>query len=719
MKSLLLIPSRTGRRAAAGVLLALSLLAAACGGASQNDGAPSPVAIAPNPTGEPAGDGAPSPVAIAPNPTGTPALGEPPPLASARPVASPEPPPLSAADAADTGGEPSPLATARPVASPEPPPTLSAADTADTGGEPAPVRTARRQRAPDRDLAELAERLRGAASSEPAPGDAAPLSVGDARDFWLTNLNDGSARSITATLRAVSDNAYWFVDEAAAVAQDGIEKAAERFEETVRPALVSAFGDVRKPGIDGDERIVVLHSALDGAAGYFGSKDSFSKEVHPHSNEREMVYMDANVLGVGSDLYMAVLAHELQHAIHFEQDVGEESWVNEGMSELAVEVAGYRILSLRAFQRRPHTQLNYWADAPYKRAAHYSASAWFFIYLAQRIGGFDSLAQLAREPLDGIDGVDSFLRPRGMTFEQVFADWTVANYLDADDDRYGYRDREMRVGPVRTLNSGVGRSDHLPQFSARYYEIADGYQGGVVRFEGDTETRQVGTECAAGPTCWWGGRGDGIDTRLTRAFDLSGVYEATLEFSIWHDIEKGWDYGYVQVSEDGGQSWRILAGAHTTDSNPSGNAYGPGYTGEARGWKREAIDLTPFAGKPILVRFEYVTDDAIYLDGLLIDDVSIPQIGFSDETESPQAWEAEGFELAGPPLAQEFAVQIVEIGLDGSYTVSRMGLDDLNRGEARLDRLGSEVGTVAIVVSPTTEGTRHPASYTLEFWDGG
>ena len=86
--------------------------------------------------------------------------------------------------------------------------------------------------------------------------------------------------------------------------------------------------------------------------------------------------------------------------------------------------------------------------------------------------------------------------------------------------------------------------------------------------------------------------------------------------------------------------------SHTTTDNPSGNAYGPGYTGSSDEWLQESIDLTPFAGGPVLLRFEYVTDDAVYLDGLLIDDLSIPELDL-DLSSTDDDWHADGFSLAG------------------------------------------------------------------------
>ena len=519
-------------------------------------------------------------------------------------------------------------------------------------------------RPPDRDLEELATRLRGVTASDPSPAMAAPLSQGEQDTFWITDLDDGSAHSITATLHVVSDNAYWFVENDVDFDQQGLEEAAQIFESRVRPAVVRTFGDIRNPGIDGDPRLFVLHSKLNGAAGYFGSADAFPANVHPHSNEREIIYMDIETLPPGTDIYMAVIAHEFQHAVHFNHDTGEESWVNEGLSELASEVAGYRLQSPRAFLVRPDTQLNFWADESYDRIPHYGASALFFRYLAQRVGGHRNLTDLITEPLDGIEGVDSFLNDHGLTFLEVFADWVIANYIDAEDERFGYQDHNLTVLPDRTLRPNNVVQATQPQFSARYHKIDLSSSDGVLTFKGDTSVRQVGADCVRGALCWWSGRGDGIDTMLTRELDLTGLDEATLEFMVWYEIEEGWDYAYVEASDDDGRTWHILEGRHTTTDNPSGNAYGPGYTGSSDEWLQESIDLTPFAGGPVLLRFEYVTDDAVYLDGLLIDDLSIPELDLSISPDD--TWHSDGFSLAGDSLPQNFIVQVIQTAPTGA-----------------------------------------------------
>src|SRR5690606_28371025 len=75
---------------------------------------------------------------------------------------------------------------------------------------------------------------------------------------------------------------------------------------------------------------------------------------------------------------------------------------------------------------------------------------------------------------------------------------------------------------------------------------------------------------------YWSGRAPNRDHTLTRAFDLTGVDSATLTFDVWYDLPDGWNYGYVEVSTDGGDTWLIVRGDHTSDRNRYGAAYGPG-----------------------------------------------------------------------------------------------------------------------------------------------
>ena len=113
----------------------------------------------------------------------------------------------------------------------------------------------------------------------------------------------------------------------------------------------------------------------------------------------------------------------------------------------------------------------------------------------------------------------------------------------------------------------------------------------------------------------------------------------------------------------------------------------------------------------MLIRFEYVTDDAVYLDGLLLDDIGIPELAFLDDGEDDAGWDARGFTRVDGDLVQRFAVQLVERYADGGVRVSRMTLDEDNTGEIVAEGVGGGFESAVVIVSPVTEGTRQPASF--------
>ncbi len=118
----------------------------------------------------------------------------------------------------------------------------------------------------------------------------------------------------------------------------------------------------------------------------------------------------------------------------------------------------------------------------------------------------------------------------------------------------------------------------------------------------------------------WSNRADVADLRLQREFDLSKVKNATLKYWTWYDLEKDWDYAYLSVSEDGGQTWKLVKAPSMTDSNPANANYGWGYTDKSGGgdraeWIQESVDLSPYAGKKIIVAFDTINDLAVNRPG--------------------------------------------------------------------------------------------------------
>ena len=609
-------------------------------------------------------------------------------------------------------------------------PTPTAIPTATPIPAPIPNAVLIAEDPPVRDLFALAQRYGNADADDASltrtlPPDPLCCEVGHRKQFFVTDLIARRVYTVEAQLLSVSENAYWYADIETDLTAQELEQTADVFEREIRPPIVDAIGDIWKPGVDGDPRLVVLHTPLAAAAGYFSSSDSYPRATHPHSNEREMIVMDGDWLRPGSRQYFGVLAHEFQHAVHWNLDLGEDVWVNEGMSEVATEIAGYEASFVDLFLLHPESQLNFWPDEPRATLPHYGGATLFVEYLAQHYGGNNGLAILAREPMDGVNGVESYLTQYGVSFTDVFADWIVANYLDAKLDRidgveseweldaYTYAGRSVSPHRVRQIDGDFEQTTTQPQLSARYYELRLPDGDALVEFHGEETVAQVAIDCHSGSYCWWGGNGDMIDTTLEREFDLSEVGEATLEFRMWHNIEEDWDYAYASVSTDDGATWVTLDGEHTTREDPLGANYGAGLTGNSGGnsanWVQERMDMSDYAGEEsVLLRFEYITDDGVNLDGILIDDIAIPEIGFADDAETDGDWRANGFHRIDNSLPQAFVIRVIEFGKDGSVLVRRM-----NAGKFSIEDFGESLDYAAIVIAPITHTTYQPATYSL------
>ncbi|OGO49480.1 MAG: hypothetical protein A2148_05505 [Chloroflexi bacterium RBG_16_68_14] len=577
---------------------------------------------------------------------------------------------------------------------------------------------------PQRDLADLARRFRGL-TDPPRQIQLPPPALGDIQQFDLLVLPSGpeelpERRTVSATLRAVSEHAYFFFEEGADVDDGQVDAAVRVLEETVWPRVTGAFGPPPIPGVDGDPRIVLLHADLGSAvAGYVSDEDAYPREVVSHSNQREMIYLNLTQYPLGSPGYTQLLAHEFQHVIHRGLDADEETWVGEGLSEVAAALVGDGTTFSNAFLEQPDTQLNAWTELQ-SSAAHYGASSLFFAYLLEQTEG--GVRQLAAEPANGVDGVRAFLRATGSarTFDQLVADWAVANFLDEPEGPYGYRGREVS-GPTTTGIEGPGPGEgEAGQFGADYLEVRAGEFADTPTFvfRGETQVPVLAAQETAAGSFWWSNRGDNIDATLTRELDLTGVQQATLTFRTWFDIERWYDYGYVAASRDGGRTWTALSGSQTTTEDPLGVGYGPGYTGRSGGgeapqWVEERIDLSAYAGARILLRFEYLTDDSTSESGWAIEDIAVLEFDFFDDAEADiGGWRREGFRRVDDLLPQRFQLRLITLG--PAPEVEVIALDNRNEAQVALPGLGAEYQTAVIVILGATEGTTEPARYRYE-----
>ena len=155
----------------------------------------------------------------------------------------------------------------------------------------------------------------------------------------------------------------------------------------------------------------------------------------------------------------------------------------------------------------------------------------------------------------------------------------------------------------------------------------------------------------SGENMWYTGADqDWADLRLART--IANV-PADAKFWMWNDyvIEEDWDYGFVEVSTDGGSTWtelKVYAEDGTEVSTPDGYAdpngrmadYGDkkyGLTGATDGWSHDYVDLAPYAGQTVDVRLRLATDAAYQDRGWFSDDFSLTSAGtevWADDVEN-------------------------------------------------------------------------------------
>lgn len=574
-----------------------------------------------------------------------------------------------------------------------------------------------------RDLYSLTERLKHTGPVPQVAHSTAPrYEVGQRESFWVNDeeLSD-TYLSIEATLRYMTPHCYVWVEDGLRLDQQAIEASAQEFEEHIYPTNRQYFGSEWSPGVDSDVHIHILNANLPSVGGYFSSNDEYPRIVNPFSNQKEIIYINATYVPPGNDVYNGILAHEFQHMIHWHTDPNEDTWVNEGSAQTAEALNGYEPLWLTAFLNTPDTQLTAWADEIEESAVYYEASFLFMYYFTERFGA-GLVRELTATEADGMAGFDEVLAENGfdVTAEDVFQDWVIANYLNdpsLGDGRYGYQgidlletlaiDHLHRRYPDR-------RSSSVHQHAADYVQLEGGRGDLVIEFAGSTQINLVDNDAHSGQYQWWSNRGDVSNMTLTRQFDLTDLEEATLEFWLWYDIEDDYDYAYAEVSTDEGRTWHILPGRHTTDTNPYGNSFGRGYTGMSGGgdepmWVKEEIDLSPYAGQVVMLRFEYITDDAYNDPGLCIDDIAIPELGYRDDVETSDGWEADGFIRSNNALPQEWIVQVIELG--SSTTVEEIELGPTQEGRFVIEGFGSEVQRAVLVIAALAPATTEMATY--------
>ena len=436
-------------------------------------------------------------------------------------------------------------------------------------------------------------------------------------------------------------------------------------------------------------------------------------------------------------LYEGVFAHEYQHLLHDDYNSDEENFINEGLSDFAEFLTGYHPAlagHLGPAAANPENSLVVWGDqGDLEILTDYGQAYLFQLYLYEQFGKKFTQA-LFHNTDNGISGIQSTLEARRTRkdFPEVFHNWQVALLIDSKKPGSGIYELKnetfnLNVGTPSAPNPQAYDTRGAPPWGGDYIWIT-GKPRDLARLTFN------GVDYSTFPTAWTsdgdvlhGGTGDLLDNWAI--FETTGG--GTLSFDTQYDLEEFWDFGFVQVSTDGGFSWTSLANAQTTDlhdpsAHPTVVANLPGLTGCSGPVDPDtfecslvsvgmSFDLGAYAGQTILVAFREVTDWAFSGAGWFIDNVNVDGTLISDGSD------VSVFQSITEilPINNDFTVTFVAqkgSGRRAEFKIKTMRLDHMTEdGRIELQSILKWCNSAVMIVSfDAAEGVSFYADYTYE-----
>lgn len=266
----------------------------------------------------------------------------------------------------------------------------------------------------------------------PWPTGVRPASVGTQRNFWVCVSSpcrwaDGGQAEITATLQAIGLRSLIYVDnrDLATIPTSRAETIRNVFDGEIWPRVTAVFGKPINPYNpapgDGPTIILFTRSVREyGWSGYFHAihlfSDTDAQRWGYRSNEASMFFMAHDMT---DRVVHGVNAHEFQHLINYSQKrfvygatTSESTWINEGLSQVAKDIAGhgYQTGTQQGaarvfFDNADRVSFYNWGHADAPIGAYYGGAWLIFRYFADRFGNA-ALTNLVQTALVGVPNVE-------------------------------------------------------------------------------------------------------------------------------------------------------------------------------------------------------------------------------------------------------------------------------------------------------------------------
>ena len=259
-----------------------------------------------------------------------------------------------------------------------------------------------------------------------------------------------SGGSLDAYVAKTTSTVAFILQNGRTLSSTVLNNLASSWDSTIYPTMTTYYGKdyqdgrgLAAPDIDNNCQVEIVIYDIDGAfntGGYFAP--SFART-------RESVFID--YADITLSWGKSIIAHELQHLLHNAQDPYENLWIDEGNADVAIYLCfgsdSTLVSHLNQWTEAPELSIRWWNQ----RFADYGAGFIFTMYLADHLGGGPAVRQLVQDSATGGASVQNLaLSPPsgqpgmiGRTMSEVFANFSVAAFLDSDQGIYGFSNLDL------------------------------------------------------------------------------------------------------------------------------------------------------------------------------------------------------------------------------------------------------------------------------------
>ncbi|MGA1820973.1 MAG: Ig-like domain-containing protein [Thermoplasmatota archaeon] len=295
-----------------------------------------------------------------------------------------------------------------------------------------------------------------------------------------------------------------YVAQGETVPSSKLESLADVFDVRIYPNVTEWFHPDSPPSKI-DFKLYDFGDGVGGVAGFFIRSIA----------TRDELYVDTEDI----DYSHEIVAHEFQHLLHYDLDFNEDTWLDEGMADLAIRVSlgpGTPALQshIDALEMYPENDLIRWDEgAPpdyIETIADYGRAYSMIAYLADHYGGSDFISDLAADPRNGISSIDSVLSDWAFsdTLFDIHLKERMADVVDDPIFGGGIFDQGLMDIEITTRNGSTGSYpfEHAEYSTKRYglytYRFTDGSSGLAFKLNSTASVSATLVGTSGGESVW-------------------------------------------------------------------------------------------------------------------------------------------------------------------------------------------------------------------------